>query len=1031
MKLIRSTRLQREQKNTVVHCEIELCQLPGSDDRYFVNLRQGRRGEEWRESTRTPQPVDLDTAETLFALACAERKAQGFAEAGSATPAIILTAPKQGGEPTDPVRQAADAAILARLEPGTWKKLNQHQRNRTIWRIGMRRLRPAVPVLIDLIERGDAMQDYCIAWAVGRCADSGAAIAMQELHKRGKTDAIRRVALHAWLMLAAPATVQSHADALIASWPAWLHASWTGNDETALTALSPLDARWTPLTMQDWLEQLDQVALAYPLARRVLLTQLRHIPMQAGLFRAVRHLYKAAELRADATLFGTIHQRFETTHDSAIGSNGLYIRRRYTPYSEEAARPDSTVAYSVRTRAYLLRRSWTTLRRLGLAADPDYIDLAVGALLALNDDEAGQAHTRGNRFYDRYGHWLLFNRLLRSRGGWHASSSGQSWYQTAPIAPSSQREEQFPVLWDRRPDALLTLMRQSRCEGVHEFAARALAANTAYCAQVPLDDIKSLLRSPYAATARFAFHLCRERFAPGVPDADWLMLLLQSNVPEAHQYVLECISQDPARYCADALLVAAIACAPDEAVRRHGRLLCQCALTLPGQPAAIVLQLLDWLDNCGDLEDAEARIPAIAADLLWLLANPLREAAAHGPYAHLLHLLSHRLSSVRVLAGEWLLLHAEPASSLPGPVLAALLQSPDAAVRAVGVKLFSTLPDSMLAAQAQLIYAFCTNTDGAVRKAIAPVIERLAPSDPAFRAALLPLLLDSLFRSELAEGVHADVTAWLDGPFKHAPELAERALMLRLLSARSKGAQQFGALLLPRHNAADFDVGDWATFGRNPVASVRQWAFAAFRADPARVRQNMEAALRIFDSRFDDSIVFAEDFFASQCTQADWTPLLLVNLCDHLEPSVQRFGRAMITSHFEVADVTEFMFKLSQHPSPSMQMFISSWLESACAGDPAKLQRLEPYFLSVLSQVNRGRVAKARVQAFLREQAAQSEDAAVIVARLFARQVVTVAIADKAQYIEGLRAIAERYPNLADVMTIHAPRAHTAARSAP
>lgn len=1030
MKLIRSTRLQREQKQSVVHCEIDLCQLPGSDDRYLVNLRQGRRGEQWRESTRTPQPVDLATAETLFALACAERQAQGFAEAGNPPP-VIPTVTRHENAPADPMRRAADAVILARLEPGAWKKLNQHQRNRNIWRIGMRRLRPAVPVLIDLIERGDTMQDYCIAWAIGRCADAGAAVAMQELHKRGATDAIRRVALQAWLMLAPPAQIQSHADTLIANWPAWLHAAWAGNDEGALAALSPSDPRWAPLAMQDWLEQLDQVALAYPLARRVLLAQLRQVPVQAGLFRALRHLYKAAELRADATLFGAIHHRFETTHDSAIAGGGLYIRRRYTPYAEEAARPDSTVAYSVRTRAYLLRRSWTTLRRLALAADPDYVELALGALLAMNDSDAGEAHTRSGRFYDRYGHWLLFNRLLRSRGAWQASSSGQSWYQPRPIMPPTQREEPFPELWDQRPDALLLLMRQSRCEGVHEFAARALAANTAFCAQVALNDIKSLLRSPYAATARFAFNLCRERFAPGVPDADWLMLLLQSNVREAHQYVLECISQDPARYCADALLVAAVACAPDESVRRHGRLLCQCALTLPGQPAAIVLQLLDWLDNCGDLEDAEARIPAIATDLLWLLANPLRAAAEHAPYAHLLHLLTHRLSSVRVLAGEWLLLHAEPASSLPGPVLAALLQSSDAAVRAVGVKLFSTLPDNLLAAQAQLIYAFCTNADSAVRKAIAPVIERLAPVDAVFRAALLPLLLDSLFRSESAEGTHADVVAWLDGPFKHAPELAERALMVRLLSARSKGAQQFGALLLPRHSAADFTVGDWAAFGRNPVASVRQWAFDAFRADPARVRQDMEAALRIFDSRFDDSIVFAEDFFSSQCTHADWTPLLLVNLCDHLEPSVQRFGRTMITTHFDVADVTEFMFKLSQHPSPGMQMFISTWLESACAGDAAKLQRLEPYFLSVLSQVNRGRVAKARVQAFLREQAALSEDTAAIVARLFARQVVTVAIADKAQYIEGLRAIAERFPNLADVMTTHAPRALAAARSAP
>jgi hypothetical protein len=106
-----------------------------------------------------------------------------------------------------------------------------------------------------------------------------------------------------------------------------------------------------------------------------------------------------------------------------------------------------------------------------------------------------------------------------------------------------------------------------------------------------------------------------------------------------------------------------------------------------------------------------------------------------------------------------------------------------------------------------------------------------------------------------------------------------------------------------------------------------------------------------------------------------------------------------------------------------MQLFVSSWLESACAGDLHKLQRMEPYFLSVLSQVNRGRVVKGRVQAFLRAQAELSEDIAGFVARLFARQVVTVAIADKAQYIEGLRAIRQRYPDLPAAITIHTPAA--------
>jgi hypothetical protein len=1017
VKLIRKTCMVRRQKTSLVHCEIELCEAPGTSGYFLVNLRQGRAGEEWRESTRTPLPVDIATAEALFAVVLAERAAQGFAD--PATPFEQPIAPAQ------PAKHAAatlttkesDLAILARLDTATWKKLSADQRNRTIWRIGERRLRTAVPLLVDLIERGKPMQDYCIAWAIGRCGDAGALVAMTELSQRGSTDAVRRVALQARLMLSdAPARLQ-HAESVMADCPAAQRDAWSRRHETT-------DSGCSPLHSVDWhahLEQLDQAALADERARRILLEQLRQVPLKAGTFRAVRHIYKAAEMRGDAELFGLLQHRFETTPSTC---NNAYVRvgRAYRSHSEEAARPDSTVAYGERTRDYLRLRSWRTLRRLGDDGDPAFVDMALGCLRAMSDDSAGKHYSANERFYDRYGHWLVFNHMLRANGPWIHTRTGKSWYQRQQIVPVTVRQEAFPELWDARPDALLWLMDNSGCEGVHEFAARALIDNAAFCAELPLAQIRTLLGSPYAATARFAFQVARQRFEPGVPEVEWLLLLLNASLPEAIQYALDCIARNPVRYCADSLLVVAMLTAGSEQVRRQGWLLCQGAMPLPGQADAILLQLLDWLDNCGDLDNAETTVPPICADLLWVVENPLRATAI--PHERLHALLRHRLAAVRLLACHCLLLHAAPASALPGATLAALLQDKDAAVRALAVRLFGSLPDHVLAAQADLIAAFCTSSDEAMRRAIDPVLARIAPADPTFRSTLLAHLLDCLFRSETGEGVHASIITWLSGPLAGADELNDRALAMRLLSARSKGAQQAGALLLPRFDALQFEVADWAALARNPVASVRRWAFDAYQSHPQRILASLEEALRLFDSRFDDSKEFGSTFFRAQVPAEVWTPLLLVNLCDHLDPAVQRFGRTMITTHFDVADVTEYMLKLSQHPSTNMQLFVSAWLESASAGDADKLQRLEPYFLSVLSQVNRGRVVKGRVQTFLRQQATLSEEIAAFVARVFTRQVLTVAITDKAQYIEGLRSIQQHFPNLSDIMTIHAPRAH-------
>jgi hypothetical protein len=145
-------------------------------------------------------------------------------------------------------------------------------------------------------------------------------------------------------------------------------------------------------------------------------------------------------------------------------------------------------------------------------------------------------------------------------------------------------------------------------------------------------------------------------------------------------------------------------CAPGEAPRRQSWILCQAAVKLAGQPEAIVHVLLDWLNACGG--DAASRLSAIAPDLFRALDHPLHGAAQQTPYERLLALMHHPLASVRALACEWLLLHAEPASSLPPPLLAALLVDPDAGVRGMAVRLFGALTDAMLSTQRDLVAIF-------------------------------------------------------------------------------------------------------------------------------------------------------------------------------------------------------------------------------------------------------------------------------------------------------------------------------------
>ena len=285
MKLIRTASLVRRQKDSIVHCEIELCLAPGASGRYLVNLRQGRMGEEWRETTRTPQPVALADADadTLFHLAVTERMAQGFVEPADLAPAAIPAAP-----PPIRVSTEADRILLHRLDH---RPLRRRRRGRGDAAVG-----------------GTRRQRCRAPRRAARLADSG------------RLRCAPRPCARARCRLAArPARDMG-----------------TGGDRCDGWRNVPLDA---------WLEQLDQVAQAddQPLARRVLLAALRAVPLAAGSFRAVRHLFKMAEMRADGELFGLLQRRFETTAHTA--RRYVHTRRGYRSFAEEAARPDSTVAY--------------------------------------------------------------------------------------------------------------------------------------------------------------------------------------------------------------------------------------------------------------------------------------------------------------------------------------------------------------------------------------------------------------------------------------------------------------------------------------------------------------------------------------------------------------------------------------------------------------------------------------------------------------------------------------------------------------
>lgn len=1011
-------------------CTIELFALPEAPG-HVVHVSTSADGAHWKETVYTPSPLPLAPATEAFERAVAAYIAQGYAIEGTPLPSAATTAAA-----TPPLSHPGDAVLLAALQPDAWRLLPPVRQSRVVWRIGERRLASAVPRLVGLLESGEPMLDHCIAWAIGRCGDGGAFEAMRELSQRGRTPIVTRAARWAALALWPAEQRAAEAARIVDDWPAPLRRAWAGMQALpADEALVPLrqhlhdTALWNGLKHADWVEQLFDLSLleghaADALAHRALREIAPTLPLAAGSFRAWRRLYKGAEFAGNYALLGLLHHRLETQRATyRSGGRWAQVNGRYLDIAKEVVRPDSRLAYSQRTRDYLRRRTWRSLRRLALAGaadEPAWLQLALGVLLAADDADAGSAgQHRETRWTDTprswhtgpYSHWLVLMQLLhRHDSEWEAQRGGLRWRRHTPLPERrTQRTEAWPERWDRHPQALLQLMQHGRCAAVHAFAARALQDNKPFCDALEPPEVWRLLASPWDDTARFALALARQRIAAGTPALPWLPALLGSPLAEARTLALECIARDPGLYSQQVELLLMLLVSPDAEVRRASRLLLQAATANPATLDALCVALLAWLAAC-DAETPE--LGALCENLQWALQGPLRSAAANAPLPDLLALFDHPGADVVATAAEWLLLHPASVHGLPVAVLTRLLQSDDARLRGAGVRLFTALPDATLVAQPALFAAFCSSPMPGVRAAVAPKLAQLLPDHPDFGAALMPMLRDELFRAEAAEGVFDALLQWLRGPLAVHTRTGEPAVTLRLLEARSKGAQQLGDWLLPQQDPQAFSVLQTASLGLVDSAAARRWAVGQLAARPAHTLAHLGDALRVFDSRWDDTLLWARDWFDAQGHAGPWTPQLLVRLCDHKSHAAQWLGRKLLTTHFDVTDVTTYMLQLSQHPSPGMQLFVTNWLASAAGQKPEVLARLEPYFLSVLSQANRGRLAKARVLQFLAAQALHSQDIARIVARVFARQAVSGALTERAQYVAGLRSIQAAFPAL-------------------
>lgn len=1027
MKLVRQIKLHFREGHSDKVYEVDLCAV---GERFTVNFRYGKRGTDLKEGSKTSAPVSREEAEKVFNKLVDEKTRKGYHAVGTQDaeaekPKVVVSG--------DVDEDARRAAVLAPLQSP--KAKSNPKIERIIWRAGELKIREAAALLPNLIGTGKDLRDYCIAWSLGFCGDAESIQVLEKLSAH-KAEFVRRIAREAMFRLADEPLKNQLRERAFADLPESLQiaakSSDAANFETAVRAEIERQKRGS----HDFLTQI--YARDDATTRPALLKILSEAPFKPGYFKPVRHIFKTAEYRRDAKVFGVIAKRFEVERAdfyASYWSDSVYMegengRWQSIKISDELAADNPRFVYGNKTKDYFQRRTWRTLRRLGELADADFVPLAVGALLAYTDADAleprhssrydyyhtGEYNWQNPQIktvrYDAFAPYVLFNHLIYGNSARYEFKTGNRAFrivENAPVDAANAREESFPKLWEARPAALLHLISESVCRPVHEFAVKVLRDCPKFLESLDVAAISMLLSRPFEETARLGFELVAARYDAANPDVELVLAIAVCDSADARRQAFKWIDASRDLYVGNAAAMLRLLTSEHGDAREFAAKLLQTTVYNRNEAQNFVALLIVAILSYGDAERE------IAADLADAVFKSFGKELRSINLEIVRDLLAHPLVEAQTLGGNILLNHETPAENLSDDLINSLINSPFEPIRAIGIKLFGQLPDENLLSRASVIVALLSHELEDVYNATRPIARRLAAQHGQFAESLANEIFVRFLAAESAERQHSRLFEVLrDIPDWENYATFETARLLA--TADSMQANDAGGAILQKR------AGEWLEeiltaeiieFTNAEVLSVRRASWQIAEMNVAEMRANAGELIGALDSKWEDSREFWFGFFRENLTENELTPEVLIAVADSVKPETQKFGRDLLLKYFRAENGAEYLLKLSEHPAANMQLFATNYLEDYAAGSIEKFERLAPYFGRVLSLVNRSRAAKNRSLRFLETEALKNEDSARIAAAVLARYSATAAVGDRARMIEAMLKIRRKYPNVA------------------
>ncbi len=626
-----------------------------------------------------------------------------------------------------------------------------------------------------------------------------------------------------------------------------------------------------------------------------------------------------------------------------------------------------------------------------------------------------------------------------------------------------KRTEFFPQKWDALPQAYVQLLVEAKLDSIHEFAYKNLKVHSEYeniIAKFDVKLLKKLISSDFEIPALFGVEICKDKLNENF-DKELTLVLLNSKLEEGRRLAKEIIEKNSQEFTKDVnftLFVSELIFNQYIDIRSWINQFLQ-TIPLSTEKWQIIVgkaisEMLSTDKNYSTflLKDAQNILKANAKSVLENVGWNI-----------VLELLEDANLQNQVFASDILLIKSKliKATDIPFSILNGFFESKSEEIRANGMEIFADYPESALLEAHQLLGNMLISPYQNLRSSATEIVKKLiqnkvnqnSKEGKEFSKSIVTKLVlalrkkdpEEIKREEAARikaeqekqnkengnkseiqsdgsdleqlSVHKEIAELLINHFDSYLSNVTLKTTLNLLHGNYREGQFVGFHILKNHiipnkEKEEISIRQIVALAAHELLEIRSWTLEYYQNNLARIRYERDEALRILDAKWDDVRQKAMAFFRENFTENDWDVDSLVSIADSVRPDVEAFGKELITKFFEEKDGEKYLTMLSQHPSNSMQLFATNYLERFATGNLERLKEMEFYFRCVLMQVNKGRIAKDRVLEFLEKEALSSKETAFWVVPLFNDLVATSAVQDKERFIQILQKLKVKYENL-------------------